>query len=81
MKTKYFIRIETNILKELSDNIKYNTNIIYYNTITITRNITLNRNKLDSTWTQNSTQKDKKPSFYQTTKISRIINVTYPNSK
>lgn len=81
MKTKYFIRIETNILKELSDNIKYNTNIIYYNTITITRNITLNRNKLDSTWTQNSTQKDKKLSFYQTTKISRIINVTYPNSK
>lgn len=81
MKTKYFIRIETNILKELSDNIKYNTNIIYYNTITITRNITLNRNKLDSTWTQNSTQKDKKLSFYQTTKIFRIINVTYPNSK
>lgn len=81
MKTKYFIRIETNILKELSDNIKYNTNIIYYNTTTITRNITLNRNKLDSTWTQNSTQKDKKLSFYQTTKISRIINVTYPNSK
>lgn len=28
MKNKYFIRIETNILKELSDNIKYNTNIL-----------------------------------------------------